>query len=363
MKCDTPTRASIGVVTAALLSTAIPARAAGGGDQNQPPVSGNTIYACVSVDHGRDDRDHDDDGGKIRLVRANEPCDRNEVKISWNVTGPTGATGAQGPIGPIGPQGPQGAAGANGTNGAPGAVGPTGPQGTQGPAGQNAVGPPASCADLHAINPSLPDGTYSLYANYRFFDIYCANMAGAPAEYITLAKTGAFYPNNDFFSRAPSGATTDGGDHVVFPDMFNFSSDDGNGGFFVTMFSKVRLNLATMQIDINDSTFAQTRNYLSGVVTPGGLPYGFAEGCQGGFPNAAPTAYANIDLTGTAFTVNNQQFDVHRDGYVNTDGFWTLATTVHDSSIAVSGQSLQIGDGGACGDLRAHNNLLKVAFQ
>jgi hypothetical protein len=95
--------------------------------------SSGVIYGCVRSDgiRGRDS----DDGRLVRLVAANEPCRRGEVKISWNIQGPAGPTGATGAQGAPGATGPQGPTGPTGPQGPAGAVGPTGPQGIQGPAG------------------------------------------------------------------------------------------------------------------------------------------------------------------------------------------------------------------------------------
>jgi hypothetical protein len=103
--------------------------------------AGNTIYACFRIDR-------DGDEGKVtRLVAANEPCRRNEIRIQWNVAGPNGNPGPAGPQGPVGPQGaagpagpagptgPQGLKGDAGLQGPKGDTGPQGPQGTQGPQG------------------------------------------------------------------------------------------------------------------------------------------------------------------------------------------------------------------------------------
>jgi hypothetical protein len=354
-------------LAAGTLAVAAPASA-------QTPSS-NVIYACVALPSNIAGDILNVGPGGVRIVAAGQACRRNEVLVTWNITGlqgPAGATGATGPAGATGATGPQGPKGDTGATGATGATGPAGPQGPEGPAGATGAsgaqgaqgdGPPATCQDLHARNPSLVDGTYSLYANYRFFDIYCANMATAPAEYITLTKTGTF-PASAPFGRAPAEATSDGGTHVVFLNTYNFFSLEANGPLseLVTMYSKVRVLLSTMEIDITDTTFSQTMSYNpASPIVP--IQYATVEGCAGGFPNAPPTSYGNIDLTGTPFTVNDT-FNIFRDGYVNAAGFWTQATSIHNSSIAVTGQSLQIGDGGACGGVTPGNpGRLKIAFQ
>jgi hypothetical protein len=95
--------------------------------------AGNVIDACVQTD-----RDHDE-GRLTRLVVANEPCRRNEIRIKWNVAGPKGDLGPQGPMGPqgvAGATGPTGPEGPKGDTGAVGLQGPQGPTGPKGPAGR-----------------------------------------------------------------------------------------------------------------------------------------------------------------------------------------------------------------------------------
>ncbi len=65
-----------------------------------------TIKACV-----------DNDNGRVRIVKANANCQRDETQQSWNITGPQG------------PQGPQGQPGRDGRDGQPGPQGPAGSNG------------------------------------------------------------------------------------------------------------------------------------------------------------------------------------------------------------------------------------------
>lgn len=57
------------------------------------------------------------DTGAIRLVVKGRKCKRTEIRLSWNVQGPSGMQG------PVGPQGPPGPVGATGPQGAPGLAG------------------------------------------------------------------------------------------------------------------------------------------------------------------------------------------------------------------------------------------------
>lgn len=105
------------------------ALAAAGAVARAATSSDGVIHACYE-DHG---------GGHVRIVAAAEACDKHEVAISWNQTGPAGAQGAQGLPGVAGPVGATGAPGAQGFPGAQGAAGPAGPSGATG--AQGPVGP------------------------------------------------------------------------------------------------------------------------------------------------------------------------------------------------------------------------------
>ena len=135
---------------------------------SQIPSPDGVIYACVRLDRDRDE------GKLVRLVAADERCNRNESRIQWNVqgpkgdrgeqgprgltgaTGPQGARGPQGAQGPAGPAGPAGAIGPVGPAGAPGAAGPMGPMGPAGPAG--AVGPVGPAGPAGPVGPAGPAG-------------------------------------------------------------------------------------------------------------------------------------------------------------------------------------------------------------
>ena len=71
------------------------------GTPSQIPAPNGVIHACVRLDR-------DGDAGKLaRLVAEDQPCKKNEQRVTWNVAGPQGATGATGATGVAGPAGPQ----------------------------------------------------------------------------------------------------------------------------------------------------------------------------------------------------------------------------------------------------------------
>ncbi len=97
--------------------------------------------------------------GDIRIVSDPSHCRKNEVLLSWNITGPQGLQGEPGIQGPAGPQGEQGTQGDAGPAGSQGEAGPAGPQGPQGPQGEQGIqGPAGLQGDPGAVGPQGPAG-------------------------------------------------------------------------------------------------------------------------------------------------------------------------------------------------------------
>ncbi len=129
-----------------------------------------TIYACVGY------------RGDVRLVWQYERCRPNEIRTSWNVTGPAGPTGATGPMGPAGPQG------AKGDTGATGAQGPVGPAGANGVSVTVAPAPQITCpgggvaiTDASQTTQYVCDGAQGVQGPQ--------GAQGPPGSTIVLAKT------------------------------------------------------------------------------------------------------------------------------------------------------------------------------
>lgn len=165
---------------------------------------------------------------------------------------------------------------------------------------------PASCAAIHSVNPSAPDGPYTLQVGDREAEIYCHDMAGTPREFVTLASTG---PSVNF-SQYTSGGYV-GGTSVR------------------TQFTKIRIDLTNMRVDISDRTFATSTGDIGGQTA---MSYGVAESCSG-----PPTGLANIDLTGTPFAVA-------RDSFTQT-GWYPAGDAVYSNN----DQIVDLTGGGACG--------------
>jgi hypothetical protein len=145
-----------------------------------------------------------------------------------------------------------------------------------------------SCAAVHQLVPFAPDGNYLLLANNTLLSVYCHDMAGTPKEYITLANTGG---DANFSQYTAGGASP--------------------GTSVRTSFTKLRIDPATLTVDINDLTFATstgrlqhssvTRGPSSPFVTQ--LAYGTGMTCAN--PGTPPNGPGNIDLTGTPFALND----------------------------------------------------------
>jgi len=97
-----------------------------------PDSGSGVISACYTTKNGA-----------IRIIdyQAGKRCERGEILLTWNQSGPQGLQGPAGATGLTGLKGLQGPAGTTGLTGPQGLQGPagttglTGPQGLQGPAG------------------------------------------------------------------------------------------------------------------------------------------------------------------------------------------------------------------------------------
>ena len=202
------------------------------------------------------------------------------------------------------------------------------------PGSSNAVvspgGPSASCAAIAATHPGAPDGQYAINVGGKTFAVYCAQMASTPAEYLTLAATGS---GKNF------GSWT--GDHML-----------------QTYFTKVRLNLATLQVKNDDYTFSTT--YGGSVFGPGvylyQYPYASAGDCLGSSPQGA----ANVDLTGTPFSIHDVFLT---DGWY-PGGYVNGAYNGWGGQIAVNGKIADLIGGGYCGGTTPNTSpgYLQLAF-
>lgn len=219
---------------------------------------------------------------------------------------------------------------------------------------------PESCTAHRAADPSAPDGTYTIYPlinggpGRAAFAVYCHDMTGTPKEYLTLQNTGG--PTQ--FPFAPVHAMP----ASFFAGSYNFSSLEANGSLscVVTTWQKVRLLPGTLQVQTDDFTFSETVSLCGGGFAP--IVYGTAAGCQG----AAVTAYANVNLEGTPFRVQ-ETFTLagtsSRRGFAAPPDVPTHPGFGPTYSPLVIGQDIDLGGGGGCGNIQPTNpTRLQLAF-
>jgi hypothetical protein len=169
---------------------------------------------------------------------------------------------------------------------------------------------PASCAGVRSQDPSAGDGEYTLALSGGPASIYCHDMAGTPKEYLTLPSAG---PSTNYSQYTAGGYVS--------------------GTNVRTNYTKVRLNPATLLVDISDQTFAgSTGQLVHGGVTVTSMPFAVAMSCSG-WANGE----GNIDLTGTPFAVRSNEF-VH-NGWAHS-GSWTYSA---------GNRVVTLTGGGACG--------------
>lgn len=153
---------------------------------------------------------------------------------------------------------------------------------------------PESCAEVKLQNPSAGDGQYTLALGGKTASIYCADMAGTPAEYISLAVTGGTNNYALFY-----------GSHVLHRYQAGFVA----GTDAITHYNKVRINPVTLVVDQNDMRFAvitsEGRNGYDWSnpnfkPVPKTMPYGTAGDCYNSWSSRGR---GNVNLTGTDFAI------------------------------------------------------------
>jgi GON domain len=144
--------------------------------------------------------------------------------------------------------------------------------------------PPASCQDIRSANPMAGDGAYVLHINHdpaKGWTAHCRNMATTPAEYLPLQNVSS---SANFSQYTAGGAVS--------------------GSNVRTRYTKVRIDPASLLVDISDQTFATSSGQLShGSETVTSMPFGVGMSCDG-----SASGVANIDLTGTPFAVATDEF-------------------------------------------------------
>ncbi len=198
---------------------------------------------------------------------------------------------------------------------------------------------PKNCLEIAFSNPWAQDGEYTIEPKTgTVFTVYCHGFtAMAPSEYLTLVNTGGDFNFGQYTAGGASPGTN-----------------------VRTSFTKVRIDPATLLVDIGDLTFATSTGELihanGGPVTT--APYAVALDCSGG---SGLTGLANIDLTGTPFAVKGTFFahGYYPAGSVSVDGGAEipLASSYPTNGVTdmvVKGKVLTVRGGGYCGSAGPH---------
>ncbi|WP_224242468.1 GON domain-containing protein [Hyalangium gracile] len=173
---------------------------------------------------------------------------------------------------------------------------------------------PASCAELHAQNPSAPDGNYTLTLGSRTVEVYCHDMAGTPREYLNLPNTGST-TNYSHYGQGPN--TSAGGQK--------------------TWFTRVRFNPGDLTLTVTDTTFSTSQGWKRfGSNYAYASALGDAGDCVGAW---SQTGRANMDLRGTPFGIAPDQFQVF--------GYKAAGSATYSSA----SQVVNLQGGGYCGGI------------
>jgi len=180
------------------------------------------------------------------------------------------------------------------------------------------------CTAIHDANPAAGDGQYLISPGGKTFSVYCHDMAGTPREYLTLVNTGG---------------------------NFNYSLHGFVGGPdapVTTHYTRVRIDPATLLVNIGDQTFSTSQGYdcCYGSTPVTSMPYATAASCDGWFGRMGSS---NVDLTGTPFIVDDV-FTVggwYTRGSANSGDVFAFAGQM--IPIAVQGAVVNTTGGGGCG--------------
>ena len=121
--------------------------------------------------------------------------------------------------------------------------------------------PPATCQEIRSANPAAGDGSYVLHIGHdpaKGWTAFCHAMGTAPAEFLSLPHVG---PGSNFSQYTAGGASS--------------------GTTVLTRYAKVRIDPASLLVDISDQTFSTSSGSLmNGSTTVTSMPYGVAMSCD-----------------------------------------------------------------------------------
>jgi hypothetical protein len=184
----------------------------------------------------------------------------------------------------------------------------------------HAQGLAVDCAGIQAAGVTA-DGEYIIAPGDQPFVVHCMGMDGTPREYLTLARTGGGY-NYSAYGRIGAAAAAN----------------------VVTHYARIRLDPATLLVDIGDQTFASSSGWLCciGSTPVVSMPFANAASCGGD-----DDGHANVDLTGTPFRVRDTL----------TLGGWLPQGSVNGTALSGEGSAsvdapvVTLTGGGSCGGI------------
>ena len=134
---------------------------------------------------------------------------------------------------------------------------------------------PANCADIRLEDPAADDGEYTLHVGQdpaKPWTVYCHDMAGTPQDFLTLPN-----PGNNYSA------------HALI----------GDGTEVYTYYTRVRIDPATLLVDVDDRTFADSIGSIDHAgTTVTAMPYAVLESC-GTLQYILKGPQARVDLSGT----------------------------------------------------------------
>uniref|UniRef100_A0A8C5PH52 ADAM metallopeptidase with thrombospondin type 1 motif 20 n=1 Tax=Leptobrachium leishanense TaxID=445787 RepID=A0A8C5PH52_9ANUR len=191
-----------------------------------------------------------------------------------------------------------------------------------------------SCKELHIVKKIRNDGEYSLNVNNKKVKVYCSGMqTESPKEYITLVRgeTDNFSEVFGYRLKNPYECPFNG----TRKQDCACKNDYLAAGY--TAFSKIRLDLISMQIKTTDLTFAHTRHGRAVPFASAGDCYSAAKCPQGQF---------SINLSGTDFRISSSAKWIAQGNYATV--------SVHKSQ---DGTKTYGRCGGYCGKCVPHSSI------
>ncbi|GAB1597885.1 A disintegrin and metalloproteinase with thrombospondin motifs 9-like, partial [Argonauta hians] len=150
----------------------------------------------------------------------------------------------------------------------------------------------SSCQELRDSTSIRQDSTYRLLIKGKLIPVYCYKMKKNPIEYITLQSSEENY--SEIYAKRLKKKWTCPQNGSRINNCYCHKKNFSKAGY--TTFSKIRLNLRTLTVSLNDFTFTATGNGRH-------VPFGTSGDCYSSLD--CPQGKFQIDLSGTGFMVSS----------------------------------------------------------